>query len=498
MKPNYQNVRTYGAICEVEGQSIVECRLNGSEIASVLIAEPQVCLEQVACDNGEVRYGGKLTVSFLYENTDGRLCRAERGAEFFHKIENAAVAPAHTAVGDLTVLGVRVRREGGQVIASCIIEGKFAVLGERVLRCLTGGEGLCVKRTQARVYALQVATATVEGEDEFECDFIKDILLHGETAIVTDVRAGYSQADVTAELCMRFCALREGDAVSSYERLVPIRAQVTVDALTENSPCLASVRVLSAHVSVATDEERNVSKIVLSYSVEITVCAYEKTECEIACDAFSCEAEIALKTEKEIGRVAMNAKTLVERIHGTPMLLAENMEGKTLLSVVFPKVAASLAQGERGRELQGAVEAKALYKNADGGVEGVDVTLPFALPVEIDGKTADVSCAVYGFGLRVRASGEIEAEGTLKARISPYAKEETEYISDCVQGEEKPKKTCAVSVYLPCAGDDLWTTAKRLSVSPEGLTEANPELTFPLKGEERMLIYRQKMENSQK
>ncbi len=498
MKPNYQNVRTYGAVCEVEGQSIVECRLNGAEIASVLMAEPQVCLEQATCDNGEVRYGGKLTVSFLYENTDGGLCRAERGAEFYHKIEQATVAPAHTAVGALTVLGVRIRREGGQVIASCIIEGKFSVLGERVLRCLTGGEGLCVKRKQARVYATQVAAATIEGEDEFECEFIKDVLLHGETAIVTDVRAGYSQADVDVELCMRFCALREGDAVSSYERLVPIKAQVTVDTLTENSPCSASVRVISARVSVATDEERNVSKIVLSYSVEITVCAYEKMEWETACDAFSCDAEIALKTEKAVGRVATNAKMLVERIHGTPMLVGENMEGKSLLSVVFPKVTASLSQGEHGRELQGVIEAKALYKNADGGVEGVDVTLPFALPVETDGKTADVSCAVYGFGLRVRVNGEVEAEGTLKARILPYAEEETEYISDCVLGGEKPKKTCAVSVYLPCAGDDLWTTAKRLSVSPEALTEANPELVFPLKGEERMLIYRQKTENSQK
>ena len=92
MKANYQSVNTYGELCKAVGQSIVECRLNGADVSSVLAAEPRVSLEQATCDNGEVRYGGKLAVSFLYESMDGELCRAERGAEFFHKAENPMVS----------------------------------------------------------------------------------------------------------------------------------------------------------------------------------------------------------------------------------------------------------------------------------------------------------------------------------------------------------------------------------------------------------------------
>jgi hypothetical protein len=105
---------------------------------------------------------------------------------------------------------------------------------------------------------------------------------------------------------------------------------------------------------------------------------------------------------------------------------------------------------------------------------------------------------VYGFGLRVRADGETEAEGTVRVRITPYAEAATECVSEVVEGAKKPVKTCAVSVYMPSCGEDAWTIAKRLSMTEEELINSNPGLIFPLKGEERILIYRQKRENLQK
>ena len=78
MKANYQSVNTFGGLCEASAQSIVECRLQSAEVVKVLLCEPRVVLEESACDSGEVRYGGKLLVSFLYEDASGKLCRAER------------------------------------------------------------------------------------------------------------------------------------------------------------------------------------------------------------------------------------------------------------------------------------------------------------------------------------------------------------------------------------------------------------------------------------
>lgn len=49
----------------------------------------------------------------------------------------------------------------------------------------------------------------------------------------------------------------------------------------------------------------------------------------------------------------------------------------------------------------------------------------------------------------------------------------------------------AISVYIPAEGEDLWTVSKKLNACPEAIMQYNPDLTFPLTGGERILIYRQ-------
>lgn len=503
MKANYQSINSYGELCTVGGQSIVECRLPSAEIGAVLLCEPRATLDQATCDNGEVRYGGKLVVSILYENVNGEFCRAERGAEFFHKAEDSTIAPAHSAIGGLSVQSHKLRREGGQLIVSCVVEAKFSIHGQRRYTCLVGGDGLEIRKTPATIYGAYTATAVLEEEDEFECDFAQDILMHGEKVSVTQVRSAFGEVDVRGELCLHFCLLRSDGSLCSYERLTPIKAQVLLDSATPDSVAAAELFVISANVSAATDEERGKSKIVVSYRLQARVTVYEKEETEVARDAYATDVETELKYEKAATVYAMNVKTMTERVQGTPIVSGGNQGEKTLLAVVFPKASAALQKTELGYELQGAIEAKALYKTEAGGVEAVDVALPFLFPTEIgeDGEEpicADVECSVYGFSLRVRAGGETEAEGTLKARIQPYGKCEEEYLTEVIEGAKKAKKTCAISVYVPSAGDDLWATAKRLSVSGEELLLANPNLKFPLKGDERIVIYRQKTEISQK
>jgi len=496
MKPNYQNETTYGALCEVAGQSIVECRLSGAEIATVLVCQPRVSLEQATCENGEVRYSGKLLLSFVYENANGEICRAERGAEFFHKAEHPMIAPAFTAVGGLKTQNVKLRREGGQLIAACIVEGAFSVFGERRHTYLAGGEGLLTQKKAQGFVSRYVAFASVEDEDEFECDYAQDILLHTETVSVTAVRANVGAVDVDGELCMHFCVLRADGSLCSYERLIPVKAQALIDNAGVDSTATAKLEVLSTQVEAATDEERGKSKIVLAYRLALTVWVEERVDTEVCVDAYSTARETELKFEKVVGRCAMKEKIVTERIHGTP-IFDGSIEGQNAITVVAPTVNVSLQCAERGWEAQGLIEGKALLKKEDG-YACADVSLPFLFPVEIDGSSVDVEGCVYGFGIRIRASGEVEGEASIKLRITPYKDCETVYLAEVTEGEEKQASTCAVSVYMPTRGDDLWTTAKRLSLSPDELRAANPALTFPLKGDERIFVYRQKKENLQK
>jgi hypothetical protein len=71
---------------------------------------------------------------------------------------------------------------------------------------------------------------------------------------------------------------------------------------------------------------------------------------------------------------------------------------------------------------------------------------------------------------------------------------ELEAVTEAEEGEAREENGSAISVYLPKAGDDLWTTAKRLSQFPDEFAKCNEGMTFPLKGEERLFVYRQKDE----
>ena len=72
MKAHYETYRYTDELCLLHSQSIVECRLPGSEITSVLAVQATAVPTSAECADGEVRYGGKLLLSVLYEDENGK------------------------------------------------------------------------------------------------------------------------------------------------------------------------------------------------------------------------------------------------------------------------------------------------------------------------------------------------------------------------------------------------------------------------------------------
>ena len=62
MKPQYETYRYVGEICRLKSQSIVECRLPGTEISGVLALQATAVPTECGCTDGEVHYGGKVAV----------------------------------------------------------------------------------------------------------------------------------------------------------------------------------------------------------------------------------------------------------------------------------------------------------------------------------------------------------------------------------------------------------------------------------------------------
>ncbi len=491
IKPQFETYRYVGKICRLKSQSIVECRLPGSEISSILAVHAKAVPTENVCVDGEVQYGGKLLLCIVYEDGDKKICRAERGAEFFHKAEGGEITPACFAKTTLTPANVTWRREGSGLYVSVVVDADITGYGSKQMEYLSGGDGLIVKKDVAKVYKTVCVSGEMEGEDEFDTDYVGDILLHSETAIVNRVSISNGQIDVEGEIGLNICVLKSDDSVCSYERLLPFTISVPCDEAFGNVSAAAKVFVKSAHLAAGTDEEKGASHIVFSYtlSAECYVVAHE--EVSVVEDAFSTGAEIFLKKQNDGGMYLTNHTKFVERISGVSMLSPE-MDGEyTLQAAVLPRAEITCRKGDRGMEAEGVILAEVLLGGADGSRRSTTLTLPFMFPIDTEGEIVEAEGMVCGLNVRRKKNGETEAEATLKLSLCSYEQRNWEYLSEVTEGEPYGETDAAFSVFMTNAGEELWQVSKRLACAPEDVKRCNPDLEFPLKEGERIFVYRQ-------
>lgn len=491
IQPQFETYRYVGEICRLRGQSIVECRLPGSEISSILAVYAKAIPTDSACADGEARYGGKVLLSIVYEDGERKICRAERGAEFYHKAEGSAVTPACFAKTALSAENVTWRREGSGLYISVIVDADIAVYGGKQVEYLAGGEGMICKNAALEICKTVCVSGETEAEDEFESDYVGDVLLHSETAIVHRVSANAGQIEIEGELALNICVLKSDESVCSYERLIPYRMQIPSEEAFGHVTAGARVSVKSAYLTAGTDEEKGKSRIVLAYCLAADCYLYVKEEISAVDDAFALGSELRLNRTKDGGRCLTDYVKCTERVSGVAAMSPETDGEYALQAAVLPRAEITCRKGERGMEAEGAVLAEVLLRGADGGHRKASLTLPFVFPVDAEGDIVEADCVVCGLNVRRKKTGETEAEATLKLFFRVYEQKEWTYVNQAEEGEEYPTEESAFSVFLPQAGEDLWQVAKRLCCAPEELQRSNPELTFPLKEVERIFVYRQ-------
>lgn len=342
-----------------------------------------------------------------------------------------------------------------------------------------------------------VKTVCVSGEaetdDEFETDYIGDILMHSENVCVSYVTAEAGQISVSGEINLNICALKSDLSLCSYERLVPFRLEIPCDEAMPKLPASAKVHVKSAVLTAGTDEEKGKCKIDAEFILSADCELYIRDEIPACEDIFSPECELSYKKEVKKGRYLSDILRFTERVSGAASLSVPIDYASALQAAVLPRAEISCRRGENGGEAEGAIFADVMLCDADGVHRSAELSLPFLFPVKFEeGCIAEAEATVCGLSVRQRREGEAEAEATLKVTLKLYKETTAEYISETEEGEAYKENDSAISIFIPRAGDGLWEIAKQLKRPPEEVEKSNPELKFPVKEGERIFIYRQK------
>ena len=207
-------------------------------------------------------------------------------------------------------------------------------------------------------------------------------------------------------------------------------------------------------------------------------------------DAFSTECAVRLGYSEAETCSSKETFVRTERIAGKAALSSPIDYSDTLLAVALQRAEGEVVFTPEGRRFEGLATATLLVKGQDGR-RGVEMSVPFSVPLPCEGECA-VSALVCGMSARQKQEGEIDAEATLKLSVTPRQRSVLRAVCAVEEGEPFSERDCAVSVYIPRAGDGLWELSKRLKKPPEEVMRSNPELEFPIREGKRVIIYRKK------
>ena len=472
-------------ICDAKSQSIVEIRFSAGEAGEILAVFPQVSLNSCEVSSGRINYSARLIVTAVYADGEGKLCRVQKGAEFSHFADGEDFAPAQRALCNLNCERTQVKKEGSSQIVAVVVGEDISVFGGASRSFCSAIEGAICKTEQAKTYTAVLFSGESEVEDDFDCN-AQDVLIPSATANILACTAKAGGVEVSGEIYLSMLAVRASSPVA-LDRIIPFKCEIACeDAVLERQAlCRAEVGELSVIAKV--DEQRGTCGVEFSASLRFEGLFFEEEQVSIVTDAFSPDNEVALTYAEETCAPCSEIKNYSERVSGLCATKSKLDYGCTFLAATLPH--AEWTKSDSG--IEGSVGATLVYEQG-GEIKATTVTLPISVPLQCEINNSVITVAVCGVSIRQRSEGECEAEAVLKISVSERAEKCVRYIADAAEGAQIVRSTRAISVYLPSAGDGLWETAKKLKAPPEDIERANPDLSFPLSGKERILVYRPK------
>lgn len=488
IKTQTEVFRGYGKTGSLSAQTAVECRFGG-EAETVLAAHASAVLTNAEADNGEVRYSGRVHFLIVYEDAEKHVCRAEKGVEFSARAQDDRCYPALTARVGLAVENVSVRREGASVYVTALLGADVSLYGEQSFEYLTGGD-LVLKRESLPVLTAHLCGGSAETDDEFETEFVGDILLHSETVNLSDVSCETGVLRVEGEINLGILALKGENGLISFERLVPFRVEIPCEAASFGCTAEAQAAVAGVSLHADADEEKGKCRIFAEFTLNIEGCVYEETEIDAVTDAFSTKNLVNLTFGNIESAGAGELTRVTERISGKAALSSPVDFSDVFQAVILQRAEANLVAGAEVRA-EGVAAATLMVSGADGTRRGIEISLPFSVPVQAEGECT-VRALCCGMSARQRQEGEIEAEATLKITLTAKKRVSARQVTGAEEGAAIRESDSAVSVYIPRAGDGLWELSKSLKKTPEEVSASNPDIEFPIREGQRVVVYRKK------
>ena len=477
---------------KVTAKNAVECKINLSEeeLGNVILSTGRAFLNVSECHQNEILYGGKITFNVI---TDlGGLKKTEAGVEFSYKTEVNGVNEGDTVVIDVALDNIKVSMQNGlPVITAAILVNGFVdkisefeyVKGISQANCKNGEvKNLCLVQSENKNFTL---------EDEFDLDYsISEVLFHDEKVKVSSVKSGIGSVNIEGEVELLALVLGVEDKKPKIEkRVIPFNIEKDMQKAMPDLIAVTCPVVKDANLKVVVDKAKEKSAVACQIELCFHTEIFENEVIMYTLDGYSTKNRLSFEKCAQKTRCIDGQKPFENKISLTSEL--KNQKNAGLVCPLFAKIEQSeVVYNNQTPCLSGALNVSSLALG-DSGYYIENTLIPFNFNLDSNCNEISVSC-LQAFNLLVTENAEsVNYSVTLTGLISETSSLDALFIVKVVEGEEIVCNDSAISVYVPNKNDTLWDLSKALGVLEEEILKTNPELSFPLSGEERVIVYRE-------
>ena len=470
--------------------------IKSKDVLKVLNVSATAFATQTEIKDQSVKVGGRIIFFATYLNTEGEVKKCECGSEILAVFSDEAVTKDMHSTSTAMVEKTERATDGEYLTLSAIVKVCVSLVGEEDVQAFTGGEGLITDKceiTYDKTFAQDKGAYPFD--EEFDLPYlIGEVLSQSVGVSVSAVQCGVGSVIVDGEIYFSALLLQKGGKsdIIREDKTIPFRIELDSQEAMPSMSATSMLSVKSFKTDIACTEEENKSAVTLYIDFVYENRVFAKTSAEIVADAFCEQEEIEVIPTECVLDYAKEVRLIKKTISGR----AETEElpiGARLTAVSGEKIELTSVICENAKiKVEGAFSLTAYYKDSEADVFTFNVEIPFETVLDTPdvGNDATVLAVIERASAKTHSITQTEIMAEVAFSVYPTEQKTVKIIKEVKSiGERQPEKS-AISVYIPFAGEKLWSLAKRLGVSPEQVLKSNPDLQFPLTGDERIVIYR--------
>ncbi len=450
------------------------------EIAKILDCSMELSQEDVTLTADKISLSGAARVRLLYTSESGELRCYENAVKYTKLIdgggfETGDICLIRQRVTDLNFRAVSPRKV--EVRASAAIAAEVKRLRETPFLCGCGDPSVQLRTAETPCLRLSAFSAAGFELNErislpLPKDSVRGVLRTAAAVSWTEIGVINNKVKLSGTAEVTFAVITEENLVSGEHTVsLPFTQVKDLFGAAEHDVCTCHLR--SAEAVLDMKEGGDAREGGVTIKVNVLLAAWRSGSCRHVADAFSPEAELALK-KTELSLLQEAAETTdVAEFSGelqTYETQVSELSDKTVTDIGY-----ALFEDQDGRRLNGSMTLRLLLRDKENAYRCVSRSCSFAaaLPESCSG-TEEIAVSLNSFTADFAADGKIKYRGTLRLNVLRLRETAAEAVTAMERGEafRRPDREQIV-LYYGEPGESVWEIAKENRTSVSALKELN-------------------------